>query len=93
MGDIDTIEKRDIIIQTKGGQLQRIYEFHASYLAYQYQLIFPYDKDGYRSNITHRDLEFFYDKKRNRLTVREWIYFWIQSRSHEANTLLSSWCE
>ncbi|CAK8569863.1 unnamed protein product [Lathyrus sativus] len=40
VGDLDTAEMRDIIMQTKGGELQRINVLHASYLAYQYPLIF-----------------------------------------------------
>ncbi|CAK8571113.1 unnamed protein product [Lathyrus sativus] len=81
---------RNIIMQTKGGQLQRINELHASYLAYQYPLIFSYGEDGYRPNIAHRDLGIFRDNKRNRLTIREWLSFRIQSRFNEAKTLLSS---
>ena len=40
--------------------------------------------------MAHRDLEIFDDNKRNRLTIREWLAFRIQSRSNEAKTLLSS---
>ncbi|CAK8570203.1 unnamed protein product [Lathyrus sativus] len=77
VGDLDTTEIRDIIMQTKGGELQRTNELHASYLAYQYPLIFPYGEDGYRPNIAHRDLDIFQDNKRNRLTIREWLAFRI----------------
>ena len=55
VGDVDYAEKRDIIMQTQSGQLQRISEFHTSYLGYQYPLLFPYGKDGYRPNVKHRD--------------------------------------
>lgn len=55
--DLDTSEERGIIMQTQGGQLQRIDEFHASYLAYQYPLMFPYGEDAYRPNIAHRENE------------------------------------
>ncbi|KAI5444617.1 hypothetical protein KIW84_013038 [Lathyrus oleraceus] len=89
VGDIDTTEMRDIIMQTKGGQLQRINELHTSYLAYQYPLIFPYGEDGYMPNIVHRDLDIFQDNKRNRLTIREWLAFCIQNSSCETKTLLS----
>ncbi|CAK8560461.1 unnamed protein product [Lathyrus sativus] len=75
VGDIDTAEMRDIVMQTKGGQLQQINDIHASYLAYQYPLIFPYGEDGYRPNIAHRYLDIFQDNKRNRLTIREWLSF------------------
>ncbi|XP_050915138.1 uncharacterized protein LOC127130114 [Lathyrus oleraceus] len=69
--DIDTTKMRDIIMQSKGGHLQRINELHANYLAYKYPLILPYGKDGYIPTISHRDLDDFQDNKRNILTIRE----------------------
>ncbi|KAI5401906.1 hypothetical protein KIW84_066391 [Lathyrus oleraceus] len=110
VGDVDTAEKRDIIVQKQCGELQRIDEYHTSYLGYQYPLLFPYGEDGYRPNVRHRDkgtnIRHFTDitqseqnnkdipweeaTKRNRLTIREWLAFRIQSRSNEAQTLLRS---
>ncbi|XP_058767402.1 uncharacterized protein LOC131641097 [Vicia villosa] len=90
VGDIDTAEMRDIIMQTKGGRLQRINELHAAYMAYQYPLIFPYGEDGYRPDVAHRDLPANENSIRNRLTIREWLAFRIQTRLCEAKTLLSS---
>ncbi|KAI5398344.1 hypothetical protein KIW84_063942 [Lathyrus oleraceus] len=110
VGDVDTTEKRDIIVQKQCGELQRIDEYHTSYLGYQYPLLFPYGEDGYRPNVRHRDkgtnIRHFTDitqseqnnkdipweeaTKRNRLTIREWLAFRIQSRSNEAQTLLQS---
>ncbi|XP_058774276.1 uncharacterized protein LOC131648518 [Vicia villosa] len=108
VGDVDTAEKRDIIMHKQSGALQRIDEYHTSYLGYQYPLLFPYGEDGYRPNVKHRDHgrvvrsttpnspdELEYDDvpweeatKRNRLTIREWMAFRIQSRQNEAPTLL-----
>ncbi|KAI5392584.1 hypothetical protein KIW84_077109 [Lathyrus oleraceus] len=110
VGDVDTAEKRDIIVQKQCGELQRIDEYHTSYLGYHYPLLFPYGEDGYRPNVRHRDkgtnIRHFTDitqseqnnkdipweeaTKRNRLTIREWLAFRIQSRSNEAQTLLRS---
>lgn len=55
VGDVDTADYRDIIMETQSGQLQRIDELHASYLAYQYPLIFPFGEDGYRPDVVHRE--------------------------------------
>ncbi|XP_058763552.1 uncharacterized protein LOC131636999 [Vicia villosa] len=90
VGDIDTAEERDIIMQKQGGKLKRIDEFHASYLAFHYPLIFPYGEDGYRPNVAHRDLDIFDDNPRYRLTIREWLAFRIQTRLAEGKTLLAS---
>ena len=90
VGDVDTASKRDIIIETQRGKLQRIDEFHASYLAYQYPLIFPYGEDGYRRGVAHRDRESSKSNKRNWLSIREWFAFRIQSKTEEGQTLLCS---
>lgn len=54
VGDVDTAEKRDIIMETQSGDLQRINEYHTHYLEYQYPLFLPYSEDGYRPNVKHR---------------------------------------
>lgn len=45
--DVDTfVDKRDIVVETKNGWLQRINELHPSYLPLQYILFFPYVDDA-----------------------------------------------
>jgi hypothetical protein len=90
VGDIDSAEKRDIIIEARDGGLQRIDEFHPSYLAYQYPLIFPYGEDGYRDDISHRKIKGKKEPKRTKLTIKEWLSFRLQTRNFEAKTLLTS---
>ncbi|KAK2417432.1 hypothetical protein QL285_039731 [Trifolium repens] len=90
VGDIDTGTHRDIIMHKKSGRLQRINEFHPSYLAYQYPLLFPYGEDGYRIGIQHRYCEETVVTKRNRLTIKDWLSFRIQSRKDEPKTIICS---
>ena len=54
----------------------------------QYPLLFPYGEDEYRSDIKHRDMGDSDQRKRNKLTIREFLYFRLQSRKDEAQTLL-----
>ena len=75
VGDIDSASYRDIIMQEQNGQLQRIDEFHASYLSYQYPLIFPYGEDGYRPGILLRYLGHNIITKKTRLTIKGWLSF------------------
>ncbi|KAF1865981.1 hypothetical protein Lal_00041679 [Lupinus albus] len=88
--DIDSTSQRHIIMETQSGQLKRINELHASYLAFQYPLLFPYGEDGYRHDVCHRDRLSSQGRKRNRVTARELMSFILQSRKNEAQTLLSS---
>lgn len=90
VGDFDANSKRDIIIETQHGQLQRIHELHSSYLALQYPLLFPYGEDGYRPDILHSSRSDGKKRKRNRLTMREWFSYRLQCRSNESITLLNS---
>ncbi|CAH1420772.1 unnamed protein product [Lactuca virosa] len=55
VGDIcDSVEKRDIVVETKTGFLQCINELHPSYLPLQYPLLFYIWDDGYSVDILHR---------------------------------------
>ena len=52
VGDIGEYEEwRDIIMQEKINNLQRITKLHPSYMALQYILLFPYGEDGYRTDL------------------------------------------
>lgn len=75
VGDIDSADKRDILIQRRSGGLQRIDEFHPAYLAYQYPLIFPYGEDGYRKNIMHKYRHETEVTKKNRQSIKDWLCF------------------
>ncbi|KAL5177373.1 Replication protein A DNA-binding subunit C [Glycine soja] len=90
VGDFHPGSKRDIIVETQNVELQRIHELHPSYLPLQYPLLFPYGEDGYRADILHRFTSSSKKRKRNRLTMREWFAYRLQSRSNEAQTLLHS---
>jgi len=80
VGDFDADSRRDIIVETQKRELQRIHELHSSYLGLQYPLLFPYCEDGYRPDILHRSTSSSRKRKRNRLTMKEWFAYRLQSR-------------
>jgi hypothetical protein len=90
VGDVDEGETRDIIVQEQNGKLERISEFHPSYLAYQYPLLFPYGEDGFRRGTLHKERPNVKITKRNRLSIMDWLSFRIQTRSFEGQTLMNS---
>ena len=75
VGDFNPNSRKDIILETENGQLQRIHELHSSYLGLQFPLLFPYGEDGYRPGILHRATPDNKKRKRNRLTMREWFAY------------------
>nr|KAJ0204427.1 hypothetical protein LSAT_V11C500276410 [Lactuca sativa] len=91
VGDIcDSIEKRDIIVETSSGLLKRISELHPSYLALQYPLLFPYGDDGYRVDILHRGVTSSSNSKRPTCTMREFFAYRIQDRDQSFSLILNA---
>lgn len=84
------LEKKDIILEIQSGRLKIISEFHVSYLAYQYPLLFPRGEDGYRLELLHWETNTIKVSKRKKLPIIEWITFRIQTRINEVHTLLYS---
>jgi len=90
VGDIDSAARSDIIMERQSGRLERIDEFHPAYLAYQYLLLFPYGEDGYRDDVLHRGIVHGNLSKMDKLTIREWLTFRLQSRKRESMIILCS---
>ncbi|XP_042753167.2 uncharacterized protein LOC111906337 [Lactuca sativa] len=91
VGDFcDSIEKRDIVVQTSSGFLQRISELHPYYLALQYPLLFPYGDDGYRADILHRGITSSSNSKRPTCTMREFFSYRIQDRDQSFSLILNA---
>lgn len=63
---------------------------HASYLRLQYPLLFGYGEDGYRDDVQHMQSEDTSERKRNKVTIKEFLCFILQSWEYEAETLLCS---
>ncbi|KAL6550513.1 hypothetical protein OROMI_021001 [Orobanche minor] len=81
------MDPRDIVLERKNGDFQRISELHPSYLPMQYPLLFPYGEDGYHPEISHSDKS---EGARHTLTIKEFLAFRIFDRNEEAQTILLS---
>ncbi|KAL5132868.1 hypothetical protein HKD37_03G006287 [Glycine soja] len=90
VGDKHSADKRDIIIEKQSGLLKRIHELYLAYLPLQYPLLYPKGEDGYRVDIPHKDHANIYTAKRKKVTLREYFYYRLQSRTNEAQTILHS---
>ena len=86
---LDSCSVKILYLRDKGVN-SRINELQESYLGLQYPLMFSYSEDGYRHDVQHNDKQLSQQRKRNRVTIREFLCFRLQTRS-EAKTLLSSW--
>ncbi|KAF7841731.1 uncharacterized protein G2W53_004029 [Senna tora] len=91
VGNFDiSIGERDIIVENKSGELQRIDETHPLYLPMQYPLLFPYGEDGYREDTLYRDSYMSEDRKQRHLTLRQCSAYKLQDRNHEDNMVLKA---
>ncbi|XP_077242072.1 uncharacterized protein LOC143882480 [Tasmannia lanceolata] len=86
----EIVERRDIILCTNDGFLQRINECHPAYMPLQYPLLFPYGEDGWRINIPIRSNPNSTSRKREFVSMREFYAYRIQYRPLEGKTLMRS---
>jgi len=47
---------KENLVSLVSNKKKRMNELHASYLGYQYPLLFPYGEDEYRNDVSHRDM-------------------------------------
>lgn len=78
-GDGNEPLNMDIILQLQSGKLQRINELHVSYLGLQYPILFSYGEDGYRNDVKHREQKDSNQRKRTKVTIREFLSFRLQA--------------
>ncbi|KAL6544248.1 hypothetical protein OROGR_010745 [Orobanche gracilis] len=87
IGDINPdYDQRDIVVDERSKGLQYINEYHPSYLALRYPLLFTYGEDGFRNDVPHamgRN-----SKKKKNVTIREHLAYRIQDRAEESPTIL-----
>ncbi|PNX92502.1 ATP-dependent DNA helicase PIF1 [Trifolium pratense] len=92
IGDFDDSNiGRDIIVNEREFGLTRIHETHVLFLPMQYPLLFPRGENGWEPDIKRFDAgELTNKKKRERVTIREFIAFRLQERNMEFGNILSS---
>ncbi|XP_015957170.1 uncharacterized protein LOC107481408 [Arachis duranensis] len=91
VGDFDANrQERDIIIETKSGELQRISELNPSYLRLQYPLLFSYGKDGWREKILLNHIKPNANNEESFVSMRDFFAFRIQHKPWREGVLLYS---
>ncbi|XP_057744772.1 uncharacterized protein LOC130962595 [Arachis stenosperma] len=91
VGDFDPhTQGRDIIVETKSGELKRISELHPSYLGLQYPLLFPYGEDGWREKISLNIVNTNPNNESSYVSMRDFFAFRIQHRNLREGVLIYS---
>ncbi|KAK2435031.1 Pentatricopeptide repeat (PPR) superfamily protein [Trifolium repens] len=90
IGDDDSIEQgRDVIVRKFSTGFTKLPETHPSFLPMQYPMMFPRGQDGWHVNIEYREPENGKQRKRTRVTMREFIAFRIQERAVEYGNIVN----
>ncbi|XP_010451099.1 PREDICTED: uncharacterized protein LOC104733194 [Camelina sativa] len=88
VGDFSTATSgRDVILQFKSSELQRISDLHPLYMSLQYPLLFPYGDAGYHEEIPYESSAES-QVKRSYMTMREYYAYQIQTRLSEGMTII-----
>ncbi|GJX76229.1 uncharacterized protein Tco_0323040 [Tanacetum coccineum] len=91
VGDIEqALDERDIVVESRNGDIQQINVLHPKFLSLQYPLLFPYGEDGYHTEILHRDVVDPNTKQHVRLTMREFMAYIIQERPDKFSLIHNS---
>ncbi|XP_024007229.1 uncharacterized protein LOC112083434 [Eutrema salsugineum] len=78
---------RDVVLQYKSSELQRISDLHPLFMSLQYPLLFPYGEYGYHEEIPYHNQEAS-QLKRTSMTMREYYAYQIQTRLSEGLTIV-----
>nr|GEU98854.1 hypothetical protein [Tanacetum cinerariifolium] len=91
VGDIEqALDERDIVVESRNGDIQQKNVLHPKFLSLQYPLLFPYREDGYHTEILHRDVVDPNTKQHVRLTMREFMAYIIQERPDKFSLIQNS---
>jgi len=80
--------KRDIIIQSKSGNLHQISSLHPAYMALQYPLLFPFGERGFQIGILYNTTESGRRKKRCTMTMQDYYRYQFHYRKGQPNPFL-----
>ncbi|KAJ3684336.1 hypothetical protein LUZ61_013500 [Rhynchospora tenuis] len=82
VGDLDSQHfVRDIIVERRSGELQRVSSIHPSYMPFQYPLIFTRGEDGFTTNIEYNpEAESAQKLQRQHVTMAEFYCYRLHMR-------------
>jgi hypothetical protein len=81
--------KRDIIIRSRGTDLQRISSLHPAYMSLQYPLLFPYGERGFHLGVKYLGVDVSGPQKRQKMTMQEFYCFCSHYKEGQHNPYLS----
>ncbi|WVZ54142.1 hypothetical protein U9M48_004992, partial [Paspalum notatum var. saurae] len=84
---LDTF-RRDIVIEARSGQLQRISALHPAYMALQYPLLFPYGERGFQVGVVYEDTVSASSNARSKMTPQDYYCCLFHYKPDQPNPYL-----
>jgi hypothetical protein len=84
---LDTFQ-RDIVIQTRSGDLEHISSLHPAFMALQYPLLFPFGERGYQVGVPYDGVTPTKKQKRVKVTMQDYFRYRFHYRKKDANPFL-----
>ncbi|OWZ14706.1 Helitron helicase [Phytophthora megakarya] len=89
-------KERDIVVNLRGGGLQRISDLHSAYDPLQFPLLFPFGEQGWSTTVEYvPDVQRY---KNKRMKVRDFYAYQLSTRKdqyyilHLSSRLFQQWC-
>jgi len=84
---IDTFQ-RDIVIQTRFGDLHQISALHPAFMALQYPLLFPFGERGFQVGVLYHGLQPSSSSSRTKVTMQDYFRYMFHYRQNQPNPYL-----
>jgi hypothetical protein len=77
--------QRDIIVQTRSGELQQISALHPAFMPLQYPLLFPFGEPGYQPGVLYEDAQPAAENAHVKITMQDYYRYMLHYREEQPN--------
>ena len=80
--------ERDIVVQTRAGELKQISALHSAFMALQYPLLFPYAERGFQIGVLYAGFTATEENTYNKVTMQDYFCYMFHYRRNQPNPYL-----
>jgi len=80
--------ERDIVVQTRAGELKQISALHPAFMALQYPLLFPYAERGFQIGVIYAGFTATEENTYNKVTMQDYFCYMFHYRRNRPNPYL-----
>jgi hypothetical protein len=80
--------QRDIVVQTRSGQLKQISALHPAFMLLQYPLLFPFGEPGYQAGVFYEGAQPTMDSAHTKVTMQDYFRYMLHYKEDQPNPYL-----